>query len=221
MNTVGEHSQAESDATLRHRREASLPVEQRGCPHPRFLGLAYIERIDSAEEPCDVGHKVDERIENGEHHNRTEQIEKQMAHCGPLWPRRFRSATRESGVIVVPMLPPRIMAQPRENEIQPCEHIISVMAKVAAELCATIVTTMPSAKKISTDKNPIDVYPTMKLSISGFSSRFGTYSLMRSRPMKGKQKPTKEFTCRLIGAVLQEHQRDARRKDKGYCSPKC
>ena len=42
------------------------------------------------------------------------------------------------GVIVVPMLPPRIMAQPRENEIQPCEHIISVMAKVAAELCATI-----------------------------------------------------------------------------------
>ncbi len=101
------------------------------------------------------------------------------------------------GVIVVPMLPPRIMAQPRENEIQPCEHIISVMAKVAAELCATIVTTMPSAKKISTDKNPIDVYPTMKLSISGFSSRFGTYSLMRSRPMKRKQKPTRNSPADL------------------------
>ena len=58
------------------------------------------------------------------------------------------------GVMVVPMFPPRMMAHPRLKLIHPCEHMISVMANVAAELWATMVRTMPKMKKMITDQNP-------------------------------------------------------------------
>ena len=73
------------------------------------------------------------------------------------------------GVMVVPMLPPRIMAQPKVNDIHPCEHIIRVMAKVAAELWAIIVKTMPKVKKISIEPRPMLVQSVTNFNISGFS----------------------------------------------------
>lgn len=111
------------------------------------------------------------------------------------WPMAVRFAARlpeseaSTGVMVVPMFPPRIMAQPRVNEIQPCEHMIRVMANVAAELCATIVMITPIAKKIRIEPAPIEVQAVRNCSISGFSWRLGTYLLIRSSPMKRKQKP--------------------------------
>ena len=93
------------------------------------------------------------------------------------------------GVMVVPMLPPKIMAQPNVNDIQPCEHIISVMANVAAELCAIMVNTMPRPKNISTDHTPRLVHSVTNFSISGFSCRLGTYSEIMSRPMNSSEKP--------------------------------
>ncbi len=47
---------------------------------------------------------------------------------------RLPLSEASTGVMVVPMLPPRIMAHPSSNEIQLWEHMISVMANVAAEL---------------------------------------------------------------------------------------
>ena len=93
------------------------------------------------------------------------------------------------GVMVVPMFPPRIMAHPSSNDIHPCEHMISVMANVAAELWAIIVKTMPRAKKIRTDPRPRLVQSVTNLSISGFSCRLGTYSEIMSRPMNSSEKP--------------------------------
>ena len=93
------------------------------------------------------------------------------------------------GVMVVPMFPPRIMAHPSVNEIHPCEHIISVIANVAAELWAIMVITIPRTKNISTLHAPIDVQLVTNSSICGFSCRLGTYSLIMSRPMKSSEKP--------------------------------
>ncbi len=76
------------------------------------------------------------------------------------WPIAVRFAARlplreaRIGVMVVPILPPRIIAHPSSKLIQPCEHMIRVIANVAAELYATIVRIMPKKKKISTEPKP-------------------------------------------------------------------
>ena len=70
--------------------------------------------------------------------------------------RAARLPLREAriGVMVVPMLPPRMTAQPKAKDIQPCDHMMRVMAKVAADDCTTMVRMMPTAKNISTDQMP-------------------------------------------------------------------
>ena len=56
------------------------------------------------------------------------------------WPIAVRFAARlplkeaNIGVMVVPIFPPNIIAHPKRNDIHPWEHIIRVMANVAAEL---------------------------------------------------------------------------------------
>ena len=61
-----------------------------------------------------------------------------------------------SGVTVVPILEPSTRAQARSKVIHPLEHMISVMAKVAADDWMTMVTTMPTRQKMSTLPNPIE-----------------------------------------------------------------
>ena len=61
------------------------------------------------------------------------------------------------GVTVVPMFEPRMRAQERSKSIHPFEHIISVIANVAADDCITIVTTSPTNMNISTDPKPIEL----------------------------------------------------------------
>ncbi len=60
------------------------------------------------------------------------------------------------GVIVVPMFEPSTSAQAKGKSIHPLEHIMRVMAKVAAELWMTMVSTRPTRQKISTEPNPIE-----------------------------------------------------------------
>lgn len=61
------------------------------------------------------------------------------------------------GVMVVPMLEPSTMAHDRSNPIQPFEHMISVMANVAADDCMIIVSTRPTSRKMHTDPKPMEV----------------------------------------------------------------
>ena len=53
------------------------------------------------------------------------------------------------GVMVVPMLLPSTRAHASSKVIQPLLHIISTMAKVAAELCMMAVTTSPTVENSS------------------------------------------------------------------------
>ncbi|CCX43962.1 unknown [Prevotella sp. CAG:1031] len=55
------------------------------------------------------------------------------------------------GVIVVPIFEPSTMAQLKSKPIHPFEHIISVMAKVAADDWIIIVSTTPTSMKIQTE----------------------------------------------------------------------
>ena len=60
--------------------------------------------------------------------------------------------------MVVPIFEPSTRAHARSNVIQPFEHIISVMANVAADDWIIIVSTMPTSVKISIDVTPIEAY---------------------------------------------------------------
>ena len=60
------------------------------------------------------------------------------------------------GVMVVPMLEPNTRAHARSKSIHPLEHIIRVMAKVAADDCMIIVSTRPTRAKMHTDPKPIE-----------------------------------------------------------------
>ena len=61
-----------------------------------------------------------------------------------------------SGVIVVPILLPSTTAQARSKEIHPLVHMISTMAKVAADDWITAVMIMPTNINRSTEAKPID-----------------------------------------------------------------
>ena len=78
------------------------------------------------------------------------------------------------GVMVVPMLEPSTSAQARGKSIHPLEHMISVMANVAAELWMIMVTNRPTRVKISTELKPIEAYFCRNANISGLLCRSGT-----------------------------------------------
>ena len=61
-----------------------------------------------------------------------------------------------SGVMVVPILEPSIRAHARSKVIHPFEHIIRVMANIAADDWIIVVTSIPTKRKISTEPNPIE-----------------------------------------------------------------
>ena len=57
-----------------------------------------------------------------------------------------------SGVMQVPMLPPKTKAAAMSNEIHPLLHMMSAMANVALEACTIMVSTMPTSANISIDQ---------------------------------------------------------------------
>ena len=60
-----------------------------------------------------------------------------------------------SGVIVVPMLLPRISAAAMSKVIHPLLHMMSEMASVALDACTIMVTMAPTAQNIKMERNPI------------------------------------------------------------------
>ena len=86
-----------------------------------------MKRIDTVACLRYIGYKLAERMEKAQHYQRAEHIESTCP-IAVLLAARLPLSDASTGVMVVPMLPPRIIAHPRAKEIHPCEHMISVMA---------------------------------------------------------------------------------------------
>ena len=63
-------------------------------------------------------------------------------------------AEASMAVIVVPMFSPKTIAAESSKPIQPFAAIVIVIAMATDDDCTIIVSKIPKAKNISTDKNP-------------------------------------------------------------------
>ena len=73
--------------------------------------------------------------------------------------------------------------------IQPLDTKTMVNAIVALEACRTMVSMVPSERKMSTERNLYCVRFCTNANVSGCSSRFGTEALRAARPRIRRQKP--------------------------------